>query len=138
MTYLLCLLYLSFILLYLFVKFFHVSTIIISLVLLLVFFLMIRRPPRSTRTDTLFPYTTLFRSNECTSDEQETSDTNGVQCRTLRGCRSGDEVSWCGIIGAGHQWPGGKTYLKFLLGANNERFNASQKIWAFLSKYRKD
>src|SRR3546814_8050498 len=28
-----------------------------------VFFLMIRRPPRSTRTDTLFPYPTLFRSN---------------------------------------------------------------------------
>src|SRR3546814_15666565 len=28
-----------------------------------VFFLMIRRPPRSTRTDTLFPYTTLFRSS---------------------------------------------------------------------------
>src|SRR3546814_6634805 len=26
------------------------------------FFLFIRRPPRSTRTDTLFPYTTLFRS----------------------------------------------------------------------------
>src|SRR3546814_13962106 len=26
------------------------------------FFLMIRPPPRSTRTDTLFPYTTLFRS----------------------------------------------------------------------------
>src|SRR3546814_2533381 len=25
---------------------------------------MIRRPPRSTRTDTLFPYTTLFRSSE--------------------------------------------------------------------------
>src|SRR3546814_18048769 len=35
------------------------------------FFLMIRRPPRSTRTDTLFPYTTLFRSAqpnvECTA-----------------------------------------------------------------------
>src|SRR3546814_2362758 len=29
-----------------------------------IFFLMIRRPPRSTRTDTLFPYTTLFRSTE--------------------------------------------------------------------------
>src|SRR3546814_11085599 len=27
------------------------------------FFLMILRPPRSTRTDTLFPYTTLFRSS---------------------------------------------------------------------------
>src|SRR3546814_6225972 len=31
------------------------------------FFLMIRRPPRSTRTDTLFPYTTLFRSARQTS-----------------------------------------------------------------------
>src|SRR3546814_12045240 len=33
------------------------------------FFLMIRRPPRSTRTDTLFPYTTLFRSTEV--DEEQ-------------------------------------------------------------------
>src|SRR3546814_19353927 len=31
--------------------------------LFLIFFLMIRLPPRSTRTDTLFPYTTLFRSS---------------------------------------------------------------------------
>src|SRR3546814_18092495 len=30
---------------------------------------MIRRPPRSTRTDTLFPYTTLFRSGEVTANE---------------------------------------------------------------------
>src|SRR3546814_17910204 len=30
--------------------------------MLVFFFLMRRRPPRSTRTDTLFPYTTLFRS----------------------------------------------------------------------------
>src|SRR3546814_6762020 len=34
----------------------------VRLLILLIFFLMIRRPPRSTRTDTLFPYTTLFRS----------------------------------------------------------------------------
>src|SRR3546814_8740990 len=32
---------------------------------------MIRRPPRSTRTDTLFPYTTLFRSCRCTAEECE-------------------------------------------------------------------
>src|SRR3546814_16585089 len=31
------------------------------------FFLMTRRPPSSTRTDTLFPYTTLFRANPCRS-----------------------------------------------------------------------
>src|SRR3546814_15523239 len=40
------------------------SYLVLFLCLLSVFFffLMIRRPPRSTRTDTLFPYTTLFRS----------------------------------------------------------------------------
>src|SRR3546814_12346621 len=41
-----------------------VCSAVCSLVLLLFFCLMIRRPPRSTRTDTLFPYTTLFRSAE--------------------------------------------------------------------------
>src|SRR3546814_7935815 len=33
---------------------------------------MIRRPPRSTRTDTLFPYTTLFRSSNRSSTEEGT------------------------------------------------------------------
>src|SRR3546814_10086007 len=33
-------------------------------------FVMIRRPPRSTRTDTLFPYTTLVRSNEQITQER--------------------------------------------------------------------
>src|SRR3546814_16773559 len=36
--------------------------ILLFVVVFLFFFLMIQRPPRSTRTDTLFPYTTLFRS----------------------------------------------------------------------------
>src|SRR3546814_16741490 len=40
-----------------------------------VFFLMIRRPPRSTRTDTLFPYTTLFRS--AGHDSRDESKGNG-------------------------------------------------------------
>src|SRR3546814_885325 len=34
-------------------------------------FFMIRRPPRSTRTDTLFPYTTLFRSSDLGQDADE-------------------------------------------------------------------
>src|SRR3546814_5019582 len=40
-----------------------------SCVLCMFFFLMIRRPPRSTRTDTLFPYTTLFRSGLSSDDD---------------------------------------------------------------------
>src|SRR3546814_13483281 len=43
------------------------------------FFLMIRRPPRSTRTDTLFPYTTLFRSGGFTL--YLTREMNGVDLR---------------------------------------------------------
>src|SRR3546814_14703737 len=39
-------------------------------IFLVCFFLMIRRPPRSTRTDTLFPYTTLFRSQVPREDDR--------------------------------------------------------------------
>src|SRR3546814_9623998 len=35
---------------------------------------MIRRPPRSTRTDTLFPYTTLFRSHLCKREFVNSND----------------------------------------------------------------
>src|SRR3546814_21157947 len=49
---------------------------------------MIRRPPRSTRTDTLFPYTTLFRSNKVFSAKSMLADANGSKrshaCRTRR------------------------------------------------------
>src|SRR3546814_6777126 len=40
-----------------------------NLLLIILFVLMIRRPPRSTRTDTLFPYTTLFRSRRSPSPD---------------------------------------------------------------------
>src|SRR3546814_17741991 len=41
---------------------FMVLSVLCVYVFFFFFFLMIRLPPRSTRTDTLFPYTTLFRS----------------------------------------------------------------------------
>src|SRR3546814_4105095 len=46
---------------------------------------MIRRPPRSTRTDTLFPYTTLFRSPCCCNCW---ASRVRWRCRTLSGPRS--------------------------------------------------
>src|SRR3546814_3830899 len=42
---------------------------------------MIRRPPRSTRTDTLFPYTTLFRSQR----SSQGSEAGRLDQRTTRG-----------------------------------------------------
>src|SRR3546814_5248543 len=51
------------------------------------FFLMIRRPPRSTRTDTLFPYTTLVRSRHFAGRERARPDASGVayreRCRNI-------------------------------------------------------
>src|SRR3546814_18275893 len=41
---------------------------------ILFFFLMIRRPPRSTRTDTLVPYTTLFRSAKQVNGDREADE----------------------------------------------------------------
>src|SRR3546814_10335424 len=35
---------------------------------------MIRRPPRSTRTDTLFPYTTLFRSRAAVLEDEDSDE----------------------------------------------------------------
>src|SRR3546814_11020501 len=65
---------------------------------------MIRRPPRSTRTDTLFPYTTLFRS--------------------WRLMRVGNEfISWRA---------GQPVYLKVSLATLNERLEIfSTTLWAF-------
>src|SRR3546814_16475511 len=53
------------------------------------FFLMIRRPPRSTRTDTLFPYTTLFRSNPALTR----GDLAAVLAKALAGKVSNQAVS---------------------------------------------
>src|SRR3546814_3294700 len=49
---------------------------------MLFFFLMIRRPPRSTLTDTLFPYTTLFRSPPA-----------GAPAAAAAGCAPAESVS---------------------------------------------
>src|SRR3546814_13432560 len=56
----------------------------------LFFFLMIRRPPRSTRTDTLFPYTTLFRSQDASS---WSSATACMACAPPASCRSEEHTS---------------------------------------------
>src|SRR3546814_807806 len=65
---------------------------------------MIRRPPRSTRTDTLFPYTTLFRSVlvECETVEDVPAeaaevDVGGDRCR-------GNHLQCCVTQFAENQW----------------------------------
>src|SRR3546814_14666941 len=62
---------------------------------------MIRRPPRSTRTDTLFPYTTLFRSVE------DPGEPVGLATEGDRGCGDPAEGEpgevWEGLLHVGEQ-----------------------------------
>src|SRR3546814_18104766 len=50
-----------------------------------IFFLMIRRPPRSTRTDTLFPYTTLFRSENAAAGGRDRGLVQALLAQSFRG-----------------------------------------------------
>src|SRR3546814_18567851 len=54
--------------------FVYVIGSIITDIIYTIFFLRIRLPPRSTRTDTLFPYTTLFRSGFMESLENQAGE----------------------------------------------------------------
>src|SRR3546814_19862382 len=65
-----------------------VSGSVISCLFFVFFFLMIRRPPRSTRTDTLFPYTTLFRSSHRGVDQSRRS-AHAVYYQALGTCVEG-------------------------------------------------
>src|SRR3546814_1243111 len=64
------------------------------------FFLMIRRPPRSTRTDTLFPYTTLFRSRGSGFDQHIVADR--LQPRGVGEARDLDAAELDDVGLAGH------------------------------------
>src|SRR3546814_4017137 len=67
-------------------------------------FVMIRRPPRSRRTDTLSPYTTLFRSDEATPDFAARGKAAVVALVEIHGRRAAQialEVVEPAMIGAG-------------------------------------
>src|SRR3546814_20798772 len=59
---------------------------------------MIRRPPRSTRTDTLFPYTTLFRSALFGFGRQCGADLGlSIAWRDTGGVCDGNNIAACGV-----------------------------------------
>src|SRR3546814_19446970 len=77
----------------------------------LLFFLIIRRPPRSTRTDTLFPYTTLFRSGRgrqrrqqrrrrVAAIDRDAGHVVGAQGQFAAQQRDGQRVGCGGVAGA--------------------------------------
>src|SRR3546814_7160006 len=80
---------------------------------------MIRRPPRSTRTDTLFPYTTLFRSPYHPAPWNmavHADDSQTAVVRISRHCRSGNtaphQPAWRGDSRGDLAGPGGPDRLR--------------------------
>src|SRR3546814_16912572 len=82
-----------------------------SCIFLSFFFLMIRLPPRSTRTDTLFPYTTLFRS-EIDADALGPDQAHhlfhlvqqGLWCILEQQMRLVEEEDQFRLVGIAHLW----------------------------------
>src|SRR3546814_8421292 len=69
-----------------------------------VVFLMIQGPQRSTRTDTLVPYTTLFRSSQAAARQNHGRLTHETFCTLCLSVPAGHAV--CGAVaGAGHPAP---------------------------------
>src|SRR3546814_10187170 len=56
---------------------------------------MIRRPPRSTRTDTLFPYTTLFRSGKRTASDRRAVPGSGIERCDRNSVCNRARYGWC-------------------------------------------
>src|SRR3546814_18567916 len=80
---------------------------------------MIRRPPRSTRTDTLFPYTTLFRS---VADFDPTIDDHDARAITITTHReAGAEHAHLAVAGIDREW------VRGVVPDLNARFAARQR-----------
>src|SRR3546814_1382182 len=87
---------------------------------------MIRRPPRSTRTDTLFPYTTLFRSQYNVGDAQ----------KYLFGTRDADQMLQQAALSTVREQVG-RSNLDTVLGAREAlAVSARKMLQASLDAYR--
>src|SRR3546814_12060795 len=87
---------------------------------------MIRRPPRSTRTDTRFPYTTLFRS---LARRFGPDDSTGIRLNAVRrdgGTAVDDEKRELGAFGLGLDWRGERVRLSADLGWQDHRLSDAQ------------
>src|SRR3546814_12698455 len=81
---------------------------------------MIRRPPRSTRTDTLFPYTTLFRSVELARQLWRLAGHRAASIGTLGVTTADDQVS------TGLTTPDVATFLMNMAGLRREGKSQAQ------------
>src|SRR3546814_12899696 len=95
------------------------------------FFLMIRLPPRSTRTDTLFPYTTLFRS----ATRPERFGAGPCEGGMIRGAGAGGKPIRTGAERQRRVWPGHERVGRMIVGhtPSHSRTGAAMKAFTALA-----
>jgi len=69
--------------------------------------------------------------DSCSGKERQTYQRGDTTCHQRTGCADGATVEYCAIEGGGHQWPGGKTVLRMMLGDNTDSYDASSRIVEF-------
>src|SRR3546814_6922980 len=84
---------------------------------------MLRLPPRSTRTDTLFPYTTLFRSKRVYGNRLERSDFTGIVSDLVAGRYS--DVHLASFVTACSAFP---LDLQEMIGLTHARVDAENRL----------
>lgn len=75
---------------------------------------------------------TVAERNQCSGEEKIARKQGKAVCKTRKGCSAA--VTYCGIEGMGHQWPEGKTVMRFMLGANTEDYDATKRIFRFFEQ----
>src|SRR3546814_12290500 len=98
-----------------------------------VFFLMRRRPPRSTRTDTLFPYTTLFRSyifNSQTAPDQAVAKKSMWSDKAQLDYKPNQDILLYASVSRGVKGPGFNANLGGLLDFDNTGYR-DEYVWAY-------
>lgn len=58
-----------------------------------------------------------------------------VTARRFTGCAGGSSASLVTIAGLGHQWPGGRIYLRLVSGPGSDALNATDAIWSFFERH---
>ena len=56
-----------------------------------------------------------------------------VTRRSFTGCAANSEASFISVDGLGHQWPGGRVYLRIVAGPGSDALNATDAIWSFFA-----
>lgn len=76
----------------------------------------------------------MAQRNRCEAEETKVAG-NADACAQRKGCGNG-ALRWCVFDGVGHQWPGGKTIMKRLLGPNRDGADATDTILNFFAEQK--